>query len=76
MNIKEILKPFVKETKEFIQNWGEEEHNPDDLEFKDTFFIMNCKSGSYFKVNMKNSYWYYEDDGTIVFRINDNTGMK
>lgn len=26
-------------------------------------------------VDMQESYWYFEDDGTIVFRINDTTGL-
>ena len=42
--------------------------------------LNNCLSGTgfyimigdeYHYVDMENSYWYLEDDGTVVFRVND-----
>ena len=35
------------------------------------FYIMICENGGYYQVDMENSYWYEEDDGTVVFRVND-----
>ena len=26
---------------------------------------------NYYQVDMRDSYWYEEDDGTVVFRVND-----
>lgn len=34
---------------------------------------MICKDGSYYQVDMDNNYWYVEDDGCLVFRVNDDT---
>lgn len=65
MKIKEILKLFKKDTDEFIKNFGEE--TSDD----DCFCVM--VGDTYYLVDIKNSYWYHEDDGTVVFRINDTT---
>ena len=71
MKIKEVLKSFCEELKEFLETDGNKQHNP--LEYEDIgkFYIMICEDGSYYQVDMNNSYWYYEDDGTIVFRVND-----
>ena len=74
MKIKEILKPFKEELEEFIKNFGDKEHSPDKEEYKDIFYIY--VEEVYFPVDMKNSYWYEEDDGTIVFRVNDMTGVE
>lgn len=74
MKIKEILKPFKEELEEFIKNFGNKKHSPDEEEYKDIFYIY--VEGTYFPIDMKNSYWYEEDDGTIVFRVNDMTGVE
>lgn len=72
MKIKNILKPFINDLKSFLKNNGEEDFvNFDEYENIDSFYIMICNDGSYYKVNMNHSYWYLEDDGTIVFRVND-----
>lgn len=72
MKIKEVLKPFFEECKEFIKNFGDNEHRPLEEEDIGEFYIMICEIDSYYRVDMKNSYWYEEDDGTVVFRVNDN----
>lgn len=65
MKIKEILNLFKKDTDEFLKNFGEE--TSDD----DCFYVM--VGDTYYSVDIKNSCWYHEDDGTVVFRINDTT---
>lgn len=64
MKINEILKLFVKDLNNFLEAFGDE--TSDD----DCFYVMI--GDDYFQVNIKDSYWYHEDDGTVVFRINDN----
>ena len=71
MKIKEVLKPFVEETKKFIKDFGNNKHIPIENDDIGKFYIMICKYGEYYQVNMENSYWYEEDDGTVVFRVND-----
>lgn len=71
MKIKEILKPFVEETKEFIRDFGNKTHNPLENDDIGKFYIMICENAGYYQVDMENSYWYEEDDGTVVFRVND-----
>ena len=71
MKIKEILKPFVEETKKFIRDFGNETHRPLESDDVGKFYIMICENGGYYQVDMENSYWYEEDDGTVVFRVND-----
>ena len=71
MKIKEILKPFVEETKEFLKDFGNKKHMPLENDDIGKFYIMICENGVYYQVDMKNSYWYEEDDGTVVFRVND-----
>lgn len=73
MKINETLKPFVNELKGFLLRWGDEEHSPLDEEDIGKFYIMICDDGSYYQVNMNDSYWYVEDDGCLVFRVNDDT---
>lgn len=63
MKIVNILKPFVNDLVNFIDEFGNE--TSDD----DCFYIMI--DDTYYSVQIKNSYWYYEDDGTVVFRVND-----
>ena len=71
MKIKEILKPFVEKTKEFIRDFGNKTHRPLENDDIGKFYIMICENGGYYQVDMENSYWYEEDDGTVVFRVND-----
>lgn len=63
MKVNEILKPFVEDLKEFLDKFGE------DTSDDDCFYVMI--DDDYIQVNMKDSYFYHEDDGTIVFRVND-----
>lgn len=63
MKINQILKPFCEDLKDFIQNFG------NDTSDDDCFYVMI--NDDYFQVDIKNSYWYHEDDGTVVLRIND-----
>lgn len=63
MKVVNILKPFVNDLVNFIDEFGNE--TSDD----DCFYIMI--DDTYYSVQIKNSYWYYEDDGTVVFRVND-----
>lgn len=73
MNINKVLKPFVNELRNFLFRWGDVDHQPLDEEDIGKFYIMICDDGSYYQVNMDNSYWYIEDDGCLVFRVNDDT---
>lgn len=69
MKIKDILKNFQKQ----INNVISEENK-----YKPIAFAVDWKN-KYFvepKIDMQDSYWCFEDDGTIVFRINDVTGLN
>ena len=63
MKVKEILKLFKEDLDEFINKYGKE--TSDD----DCFYVMI--DNTYYCVNINDSYWYHEDDGTVVFRVND-----
>lgn len=63
MKIKNILKLFKENLDKFLDFYG------NDTSDDDCFYIMI--DDTYYAVDIKNSYWYYEDDGTVVFRIND-----
>ena len=63
MKINQILKPFCEDLKDFVRTSGE------DTSDDDCFYVMI--EDAYFQVDIKNSYWYHEDDGTVVFRVND-----
>lgn len=63
MKVKEILKLFKEDFHSFLENFGDE--TSDD----DCFYVMI--GDDYYAVDIKNSYWYHEDDGTVVFRVND-----
>ena len=76
MKIKTALKPFVEDLKEFLKFEGDKEHRPLEEEDIGKIYIMICDDGSYYQVDMNNSYWYHEDDGTVVFRVNDETGEE
>lgn len=73
MKINEVLKAFFVELDCFLSRWGNIEHHPLDEEDIGKFYIMICEDGSYYQVDMDNSYWYVEDDGCLVFRVNDDT---
>ena len=62
MKVKEILKPLERNLEYFLRNFGE------DTSDDDCFYVMI--GDDYFQVDMRDSYWYHEDDGTIVFRVN------
>lgn len=63
MRICEILKPFRNNLLDFLETFGKE--TSDD----DCFYVMI--GNDYIHVDIRESYWYYEDDGTVVFRVND-----
>lgn len=63
MITKKILKPFKENFEHFLKNFGEDESDDD------CFYIMI--GDDYHQVDMRDSYWYLEDDGTVVFRVND-----
>ena len=63
MKVNQILKPFCENLKHFIENFG------DDTSDDDCFYVMI--GDEYHQVDLKDSYWYHEDDGTVVFRVND-----
>ena len=63
MKINEILKPFVEDLEKFLENFGE------DTSDDDCFYVMI--DDDYIQVDIRDSYFYHEDDGTVVFRVND-----
>ena len=69
MKIKDVLNPFVQELNSFLEHFGESEQEPTDECLDGEIYIM--LGNNYILVNMIHSYWYHEDDGTIVFRVND-----
>ena len=71
MKIIDVLKPFIDELSEFLKYNGKDEQEAIDENIDGTIYIMI--DDEYIAVDMNNSYWYHEDDGTIVFRVNDMT---
>ena len=71
MDVGQYLEIFIDETKEFIRDLGNKTHRPIESDDVGKFYVMICENGSYYQVDMENSYWYEEDDGTVVFRVND-----
>lgn len=69
MLISEVLKVFKKQLDEFIEENKNEEHKPDEPAEVGNFYIYHW--GEYYLVDTDKSYWYIEDDGTVVYRIND-----
>lgn len=63
MKINKILKPFKENLDKFLDYYGD--HTSD----ADCFYVMI--DDVYYAVEIKDSYWYHEDDGTVVFRVND-----
>ena len=62
MYVIDVLNDFIKNLDIFVGV-----HKNDTCE--EGFYIMI--DDTYHYVNMENSYWYLEDDGTVVFRVND-----
>lgn len=71
MKIIDVLKPFIDELSEFLKYNGKNEQEAIDENIDGTIYIMI--DDEYIAVDMNNSYWYHEDDGAIVFRVNDMT---
>lgn len=63
MKVNEILKPLVEDLEKFLENFGE------DTSDDDCFYVMI--DDDYIQVDIRDSYFYHEDDGTVVFRVND-----
>lgn len=63
MKVSQILKPFCENLEYFLRNFG------DDTSDDDCFYVMI--GDEYHQVDLRDSYWYHEDDGTVVFRVND-----
>ena len=59
--VKDILKKFSENYKEFIDEKG------DFYTYDKSFFIY--LDGKYYEVDMNKSYWSFEDDGTIAFNV-------
>ena len=62
MKVINVMKDFIENMDSFLK------HNKHD-DCEDGLYIMI--GDNYFLVDMDNSYWYLEDDGTVVFRVND-----
>lgn len=69
MKITDVLKPFMNQLKDFMNSKEGLEHEPDDDWNNGMFFFMF--GDTYIPVEIDKSYWYEEDDGTIVYRINE-----
>ena len=68
MQIREILKDFNKQLKDIC--------NEENMNKPITFQVdWRCEQFNVPIIDMQESYWYFEDDGTIVFRINDDIGV-
>lgn len=63
MKVIDVLEGFIKDLNEFL---GRSKNN---ISADYTFFILI--DDVYYDVDMKRSYWRYEDDGTVVFVVND-----
>ena len=68
MQIKEILKEFNKQLKDICNEKTENKPIAFQVDWR-------CEQLNEPIIDMRESYWYFEDDGTIVFRINDTTGI-
>ena len=65
MKVKQILKLFKNNLEDFLNKHGEE------MSDDDCFYVMIRADGIYYQVDINESHWYIEDDGTVVFRVND-----
>ena len=69
MKIGEMLKPLRDQLDKFMYEFKEIEHIPDDPDNINCIFFMY--GDTYILVEPERSYWYKEDDGTVVYRINE-----
>lgn len=63
MKVIDVLEGFIKDLNEFLGR------SKNSISADNTFFILI--DDVYYDVDMKRSYWRYEDDGTVVFVVND-----
>ena len=63
MKVIDVLEGFIKDLNEFLGR------SKNSISADYTFFILI--DDVYYDVDMKRSYWRYEDDGTVVFVVND-----
>lgn len=63
MYVIDVLKDFIKDFDEFL---GRSKKSV----CEEGFYVLI--DDYYFLVDMKKSYWRLEDDGTVVFVVNDN----
>ena len=63
MKVIDVLEEFIKDLNEFLGR------SKNSISADYTFFILI--DDVYYYVDMKRSYWRYEDDGTVVFVVND-----
>lgn len=71
MKINDVLRPFVQELNSFLEHFGNKNQQATEDIIDGEIYIMI--GDDYINVDMKRSYWYHEDDGTVVFRVNDMT---
>ena len=69
MKITDVLKPFMNQLKDFMYNKEGLDHKPDEYWNHGVFYFMY--GDTYILVEPERSYWIEEDDGTIVYRINE-----
>lgn len=69
MKVKEVVNELKNDLNEFIVNFGDE-----DTFDNSVLFVMI--GDEYISVDMDNTYFYFEDDGTVVLRINDYTDNR
>ena len=69
MKVKEVVSELKNDLNEFIADFGDE-----DTFDNSVFFVMI--GDEYISVDMDNTYFYFEDDGTVVLRINDYTDNR
>lgn len=63
MYVIDVLKDFIQDLNNFCKR------NKEKVAADHCFYILI--KDDYLSVDMKNSYWRYEDDGTVVFVVND-----
>ena len=63
MYVISVLKEFIKDFEDFVKR------NMDN-KCEEGFYVLI--DDYYILVDMKKSYWRLEDDGTVVFVVNDN----
>ena len=68
MQIKEILANFNEQLNDFFNEKRKNKPITFQVDWRNEQFDIPI-------IDMQESYWYLEDDGTIVFRINDDIGV-